>query len=178
MLICHVCRAAAAQLPRPASRQRRGARPSGQQATLDTPGEHRDETFGAAASMPRQPLHAPLQVLLVEAEAEARAMLAAWLTLYGHQVMEAGDRPTALHMAHTQLPEVILLSTGLRSDVSMFLREYKMLEDVRAPVIVYAPAGAPRDLHTHLRDARAVVADALRAGRPKLFALLDELASH
>jgi CheY-like chemotaxis protein len=64
-------------------------------------------------AVPRQS-HAPLKVLIVEDNRDARTTLRMLLAMaYGHAVLEASDGPSALQLVRDERPDVALIDLGL-----------------------------------------------------------------
>ncbi|HUQ68688.1 MAG TPA: ATP-binding protein [Planctomycetaceae bacterium] len=84
---------------------------------------------------PAQQTGRSLRVLVVEDNIDAGDSLSLLLRLYGHKVHVARTGPTALEMAETSLPEVILLDIGLPGmdgyEVARRLRENPVFKDVK-----------------------------------------------
>jgi two-component system, OmpR family, response regulator len=59
------------------------------------------------------------RVLIVEDNADAAASLALLLSLQGHEIRTASDGPTALQLAESFRPEVVLLDIGLPGGLSV-----------------------------------------------------------
>ena len=62
---------------------------------------------------PGQPTGVSLHVLVVEDNVDAADSLGLVLRLYGHEVQLAHNGPSALEMAATSRPDVVLLDIGL-----------------------------------------------------------------
>ncbi len=62
---------------------------------------------------PRQTVQASLKVLVVDDNIDAAESLAQLLTLWGHKVEVAGDGPSALRIADSMEPQLVLLDIGL-----------------------------------------------------------------
>jgi signal transduction histidine kinase len=109
------------------------------QAASEGPG--RGSTFtvrlpGIAAPADRQQPPAPTpaergprRVLIVEDNADSRAMLHAMLELWGHEVHEAPDGESGLERAGTVRPEIALIDVGLPG-----LDGYELARQIRASV--------------------------------------------
>ena len=61
------------------------------------------------ASKAPPPPPGPGRVLVVDDDAGSRAMLADWLSAYGHEVITAADGPEALRIVEQAVPDVIVL---------------------------------------------------------------------
>jgi signal transduction histidine kinase len=104
-------------------------------------GPGRGSTFtvrlpGIAAPVDRQQPPAPTpaergprRVLIVEDNADSRAMLHAMLELWGHEVHEAPDGESGLERAGTVRPEIALIDVGLPG-----LDGYELARQIRASV--------------------------------------------
>jgi CheY-like chemotaxis protein len=66
-----------------------------------------------AGAQPPEAARAPRRVLVVEDNPDAAAMLRLLLQLGGHEVLVAGDGATALRIARSLRPEVVLCDIGL-----------------------------------------------------------------
>src|SRR5688500_9803209 len=58
-------------------------------------------------------MHAPTRILLVDSDPDNRAVYRAILSYQGFQVLEAPDGPTALRVARTELPAVMVTELAL-----------------------------------------------------------------
>jgi PAS domain S-box-containing protein len=96
-----------------------------------------------------QPLGKTLHVLVVEDNVDAADSLSLLLRLYGHQVQVARTGPTALEMASTSRPDLVLLDIGLPGmdgyQVAKHLREKPEFKDVMLCALTgYTPSEADR----------------------------------
>jgi CheY-like chemotaxis protein len=62
---------------------------------------------------PFVPSSAPLRVLVVDDNEDVAEMTAEMLKMYGHEALTAGDGPSALSLAESERPDVVLLDLGL-----------------------------------------------------------------
>ena len=62
---------------------------------------------------PFAPSSAPLRVLVVDDNEDVAEMTAEMLKMYGHEALTAGDGPSALSLAESERPDVVLLDLGL-----------------------------------------------------------------
>lgn len=62
---------------------------------------------------PLVPTSAPLRVLVVDDNEDVAEMTAEMLKMYGHEALTAGDGPSALSLAESERPDVVLLDLGL-----------------------------------------------------------------
>jgi signal transduction histidine kinase/ActR/RegA family two-component response regulator len=81
------------------------------------------------APAPVSPERRPRRVLIVEDNADSRAMLHAMLELWGHEVYEAPDGESGLERAGTVRPEIALIDVGLPG-----LDGYELARQIRASV--------------------------------------------
>lgn len=98
---------------------------------------------------PGEPTGRPLQVLVVEDNVDAGDSLSLLLRLYGHEVHLARTGPTALELASTFRPDVVLLDIGLPGmdgyQVARHLRERPEFENVVMCALTgYTPSEADR----------------------------------
>jgi len=59
------------------------------------------------------PSSAALRVLVVDDSEDVAEMTAEMLKMYGHEALTAGDGPSALSLAESERPDVVLLDLGL-----------------------------------------------------------------
>lgn len=62
---------------------------------------------------PFVPSSAALRVLVVDDNEDVAEMTAEMLKMYGHEALTAGDGPSALSLAESERPDVVLLDLGL-----------------------------------------------------------------
>ena len=94
-------------------------------------------------------LVAALQILVVEDNVDAGDSLSMLLRMHGHEVQVARTGPTALEMAATSRPDVVLLDIGLPGmdgyEVAKLLREKPEFKDVTICALTgYTPSEADR----------------------------------
>lgn len=99
-------------------------RPGTSQTTTPPSGVQADTPAGGSR---------PMRILVVDDNADAAELLALLLRAEGHEVMTAGDGPTAPQMARDFLPTVALLDLGLPGmdgyEVARQLRQNAALAD-------------------------------------------------
>jgi PAS domain S-box-containing protein len=97
----------------------------------------------------------PLQILVVEDNVDAADSLSLLLRLYGHEVQVARTGPTALEMASSSRPDVVLLDIGLPGmdgyQVAQRLREKQEFQKVTLCAVTgYTPSEADRQRHEQM----------------------------
>ncbi len=101
---------------------------------------------------PREPTGQSLRVMVVEDNVDAADSLSMLLRLYGHDVQVARTGPTALEMASTSRPDVVLLDIGLPGmdgyQVAQHLRARPEFKGVKICALTgYTPSDADRQRH-------------------------------
>ena len=96
-----------------------------------------EEAAGNTAALAETPPFASKRILVVDDNLDTASMCALSLTLEGHVVEIANDGPSALKMAKTFRPDIVVLDIGLPGmsglDVAKDIRQQ---EDKRKPMIV------------------------------------------
>ena len=106
-------------------------------------------TESKTAVEPGQSPGRPLRILVVEDNVDSADTLSLLLRLYGHDVQLARSGPTALEMAATSPPDVVLLDIGLPGmdgyQVAKRLRQQPEFKDVTLCALTgYTPSEADR----------------------------------
>ena len=116
-------------------------------ATPDTPDSLRD----AVARLPQSP---PCRVLAIDNDVDGVETLRVLLELLGHEVRTACDGPTAIEIAETFRPEIVLLDLAMprMSGYEVAAHLFELLGVGRVTIVALTGYGQDRDIQ-RTRDA-------------------------